>query len=264
VEAIDYRLTDVFLDPPDAEVLGHYTEKSIRLADSFWCYDPLGPGPQPSPLPALARGLVTFGSLNNLGKTNPRVLALWSDVLRAVEDSRLLLHAQPGLARRRVLEAFAQRGVDPGRLEFVAYGRRSEYLGHYARIDVGLDTFPYNGGTTSLDALWMGVPVVTLVGRTVVGRMGLSLAHNMGLEDLVASSPEQYIDIAVGLTRDLPRLARLRGELRSRLERSPLMDWARFARNFESACRSMWRSFASKGHAAPAPRDAQGAALGPE
>jgi predicted O-linked N-acetylglucosamine transferase (SPINDLY family) len=260
LEAIDYRLTDVFLDPPNADVSGCYTEASIRLPDSFWCYDPLAQRPQPNPLPALARGFVTFGSLNSLGKTNPRVLALWSELLAAIEGSRLLLHAQPGEARRRVLDAFEQRGVDSGRIEFVPYGPRSEYLAHYERIDVALDTFPYNGGTTSLDALWMGVPVVTLVGRTVVGRMGLSLAHNIGLEDLVASSPEQYVEIAVRLAGDLPQLARMRAELRGRLERSPLMDGARFARNFESACRSMWRSFASRASDASAPRGERGAA----
>jgi protein O-GlcNAc transferase len=249
LDVIDYRITDVFLDPPEIDVSGWYTEHSVRLPDSFWCYDPLTREPEVSPLPALGDGKVTFGCLNNFGKTNAGVFALWSQVLQRVPGSRLLVLAQPGEPRARVRDAFSRAGVDPERIEFVGYQPRSDYLSTYSRIDVTLDTFPYNGHTTSLDSLWMGVPVVTLVGRTVVGRAGLCFARNLGLDELVATTPERYVAIAAELARNLPRLQRLRADLRGRMRRSALMDGPRFAHSLESAFRWMWRRWC----AAPIP-----------
>lgn len=245
LEAIDYRISDPHLDPPGLDVSGLYAEKTVRLPDSFWgCYDP-GPmvrGLDVGPLPALDAGHVTFASFNSYKKTNPELFALWADVLRAVGGSRLLLLAPAGRARDGARRAFARAGIAPERVEFVEAGRpQAEYFARYHRADVCLDTLPYNGHTTTLDALWMGVPVVTLVGSTIVGRAGLCYARNLGLEELVAATPEQFVAIAAELARDLPRLARLRAELRGRMERSPLMDAGRFARNLESAFRGMWR-----------------------
>jgi len=239
IDAIDYRLTDPYLDPPgqhDEE----YSEKSIRLPDTFWCYDPLATEPAVNPLPATTAGHITFGSLNNFCKVNEGVLALWSQVLGAVPESRLLLLSNQGRHRERVLGVFKENGISPDRIEWLTPVPRRPYLEAYHRIDLCLDTFPYNGHTTSLDSFWMGVPVVTLVGQTVVGRAGLCQAMNLGLPELVARSPDHYVELAVGLATDLPRLAGLRASLRQRLQASPLMDAPRFARHVEAAYRQMW------------------------
>ncbi|MGA2441586.1 MAG: tetratricopeptide repeat protein [Tepidisphaeraceae bacterium] len=245
LDAIDYRLTDPFLDPP-GQGDSCYCEKSMRLAHSFWCYDPVVMHPADklpvAPLPAQAGGGVTFGCLNNFRKVNDRVLELWSMVLRAVPESRLILLAPPGNSRRRVVDRLGLR-----RVEFVGRQDRTGYLKTCDRIDIGLDTIPYNGHATSLDCLWMGVPVVTLIGRTVVGRAGLSQLKNLGLGELIARTPEQYVRIAAELAGDLTRLAELRGTLRARMAASPLMDAPRFARNVEAAYRQMWRNWCEQG-----------------
>ena len=237
---IDYRLTDPCLDPPgmfDA----YYSEQSLRLNDTFWCYKPLTTGLEPNLLPASGNGYVTFGSLNNFCKVNDSVLNLWSQVLKAVKDSRLLLRTPEGVARQRTLRIFANRGIASNRITFVGRQRRRDYLQTYHHIDIGLDTFPYNGHTTSLDSLWMGVPVVTLVGQTVVGRAGLSQLANLGLPELIAHGEDEFVEIAAKLACDRPRLNLLRSTLRTRLEQSPLMDAPRFARAIESAYRQMWQ-----------------------
>ena len=240
--AMDYRVTDPYLDPP-GEHDDCYSETSVRLPDTFWCYDPLTAEPRPGPLPALANGWVTFGSLNNFCKVNPAVLALWARVLTAVPESRLLLLSQPGEHRQRVLDLLEAGGVHPGRIEFAAFRPRLDYLALHRRVDLGLDTFPYNGHTTSLDAFWMGVPVVTRLGATVVGRAGWSQLCNLDLRPLAAIDDESFVAIATELARDLPRLARLRAELRPRMEASPLMDGERFTRNLEAAWRRMWEAW---------------------
>lgn len=242
--AIDYRLTDPYLDPPGNDAC--YAEQSLRLPDSFWCYAPLSDEPAVNRLPALERGTVTFGCLNNFCKVNPTVLRLWARVVRAVDGSRLLLLAAAGPYRQRTLDLLAAEGVTADRVSFAAERPHDEYLTFYHAIDLGLDTFPYNGHTTSLDSYWMGVPVVTLVGRTAVGRAGLSQLTNLGLVELAADTPEQFVRTAVGLAADRPRLAELRGSLRSRMQRSPLMDAPRFARGVEAAYRTMWRSWCAR------------------
>jgi predicted O-linked N-acetylglucosamine transferase (SPINDLY family) len=242
--AMDYRLTDPYLDPP-GEHDDWYSETSIRLRDTFWCYDPLTADPQPGPLPALANGFVTFGSLNNFCKVTPEVLALWARVLTAVPGSRLLLMAQPGSHREGVLDCLARGGVDAGRVEFAEFRPRLDYLALHRRVDLGLDTFPYNGHTTSLDAFWMGVPVVTRLGATVVGRAGWSQLCNLDLRELAADSDAGFVRIATALAGDLPRLAGLRAGLRARMEASPLMDGERFARTMEASFRQMWQRWCS-------------------
>jgi protein O-GlcNAc transferase len=237
---MDYRLTDPIIDPP-----GHYdhaySEESVRLADAFWCYDPLGSEPEISALPALGKGQTTFGCLNNFCKVNDPVLRLWAEVLRAVPGARLLLLAAEGPHRRRARDVLMREGVQPERVTFVAKRPRPRYLELYHEIDIGLDTFPYTGQTTSLDAFWLGVPVITMVGNTAVARAGRSLLWNLGLPELVAETPEQFVDVAVQLAGDHPRLAEMRTSLRDRLRRSPLMDAPRFARNVEAAYRAMWQ-----------------------
>jgi len=239
---MDYRLTDPRLDPPglfDA----FYSEKSFRLPDTFWCYDPLTDKPKVNELPALKNGFLTFGCLNNFCKLSSEVLKLWAKVLAVLPDSRLVLLAPLGAVREEVLAQLAQNGITPRRVEFTEFLPRGDYLKLFNRIDLMLDTFPYNGHTTSLDSFWMGVPVVTLVGPTVVGRAGLSQLHNLGLKELAAQTPEEFVEIAAKLAGDLPRLSELRQTLRQRMESSPLMDARRFAGNVESAYRDMWRKW---------------------
>jgi protein O-GlcNAc transferase len=236
--AIDYRFTDPYLDPPGVGD-ENYSEKSIRLPDTFWCYDPLVDVPV-NELPASKDNSVTFGCLSTFCKVNDQVIQLWSAVLNEVTGSRLLLLCPPD-ARKQTVEKFQQQGVTADRVEFVSYQRREKYLETYNRIDIVLDTLPYNGHTTSLDALWMGVPIVTLIGNTVAGRAGLSQLTNLGLTELVASDPQQYVRIARELAMDRDRLSELRRTLRQRMQKSPLMDGERFARNIEAAYRSMWK-----------------------
>jgi predicted O-linked N-acetylglucosamine transferase (SPINDLY family) len=242
--AIDYRISDPRLDPPQGTQGGDepYVERTWRLPDSFWCYDPLTREPEVGPLPVLTHGRLTFGCLNNPCKLTAATLQLWGDVMRAVPAARLLLMAREGRQRDLLRSRLAAVGVDATRLEFVPYQPRAQYLRTYREIDVGLDTLPYNGHTTSLDSLWMGVPVISRIGRTCVGRGGLSQLYQVGLPELACETDAGFTAAAVGLAQDLPRLAALRAGLRGRLERSPLMDAPRFARHLEAAYRAMWRA----------------------
>jgi predicted O-linked N-acetylglucosamine transferase (SPINDLY family) len=183
---------------------------------------------------------VTFGSLNNFAKMHEGVLARWALILEAVKDSRLLLYCPEGEARERVRGYLGTRGIAPERVAFSGYLRRRGYLSLYHQTDIGLDPFPYNGMTTTCDALWMGVPVLTLPGKTPASRACLTVLSTLGLQELAASSEEEYVRIAVGLAGNLPRLAELRAALRSRMKASPLTDAPRFARNVEAAFRSVW------------------------
>jgi predicted O-linked N-acetylglucosamine transferase (SPINDLY family) len=242
ISAIDYRITDPYLDPPGDSDLA-YSEKSLRLPDTFWCYDPLATEPVPNPLPALTAGHITFGCLNNFCKITAPTLDLWGKVMSAVASSRLILLSPPGEHRQRVLAHLAKFSVAGDRIEFREFCPRPIYLRQYHRIDLGLDSIPYNGHTTSLDSFWMGVPVVTRVGNTVVGRAGWSQLCNLGLRELAAQTDEQFIQLAVSLAADLPRLSDLRSTLREKMGQSPLMDAPRFARNMEKAYRQMWQGY---------------------
>jgi len=241
LRTIDYRLTDLYLDPPGSSD-AFYSEQSIRLPDSFWCYE-AAEEPPVNPLPARANGFITFGCLNRFCKVNAPVLSLWAATMNAVAGSRLLMLCPPGSHRQRVLDEMAANGVASDRVESVDLQSREKYLRTYHRIDVGLDTFPYNGHTTSLDSFWMGVPVVTLVGETAVSRAGWSQLSNLGLTDLAANDREQFIEIASNLARDLPRLESFRSSLRQRMRRSPLMDAKRFTRGIEAAYRVIWKTW---------------------
>jgi predicted O-linked N-acetylglucosamine transferase (SPINDLY family) len=244
ISTMDYRLTDPYLDPP-----GHhdsfYAEQSVRLAHTFWSYDPLTTVPEVSPLPALTKGHIRFGSLNNFCKINAVTLRHWAQVLRAVDRSELVMLAPTGSCRENTLSFLAQEGISPERVAFIERQPRIKYLEQYHLIDIGLDTLPYNGHVTSLDALWMGVPTVTLVGTTIAGRAGFSQLTNLGLPELIAKTPEQFQEIAIGLVKDLPRLSLLRASLRQRMRNSPLMDTQSFARDIEAAYKNMWHNWCS-------------------
>ena len=246
LDAMDYRLSDRYLDPEDGDETV-YSEKTIRLPDCYWCYQPLGAPPDVGPLPALETGHITLGCLNNFCKVSELTLALWAKVLRAMPGAQFLLHAHLGSHRDELQARMAREGIAPGRVRFVGKVSVGEYFGLYQQIDLALDTIPYGGGTTTCDALWMGVPVVSLVGKTGVGRAGLSILSNLGLPELAAHSEEEYVAIAVALGHDLDRLGALRATLRGRMERSPLMDAPRFARGVEAAYRQMWRNWCAGG-----------------
>ena len=241
LDAIDYRFTDPYLDPPDGSQDSRYAEKTIRLPETFWCYDPLSADPPVNALPALTNGSVTFGCLNNFCKANESVLHLWAQLLASLPISRLLILAPTQSAENRVRHIMSSHAVDSSRIQCTRFLPRAEYLKLYHKIDIALDTVPYNGHTTSLDALWMGVPVVTLVGTTVVGRAGLSQLSNLRLTELVAWNAKQYVQIASDLAQDLPRLSGLRAALRDRMRMCALMDGPSFARDVEAAYREMWR-----------------------
>jgi protein O-GlcNAc transferase len=242
LNTIDYRLTDPYLDPPGAAD-EPYTEKSIHLPETFWCYDPLDDQPPVNQLPALSNGYVTFGCLNQFRKVNEGVLELWMKLLHTVLHSRLLLFVPQGQVRDRLLLQFQKAGIALTRVEFLDRQSRREYLNLYHRIDLSLDTFPCNGHTTGFDSLWMGVPFVTLVGTNAMGRAGWSQLCNLDLRELAADSPQKYVAIAAELAHNLPRLAKLRAALRDRMRQSPLMDAARFTRNVESVYRDIWKKW---------------------
>jgi predicted O-linked N-acetylglucosamine transferase (SPINDLY family) len=246
VGAIDYRLTDPHLDEPNRDE-SVYFEKTVRLPRTYWC---IAAPPEAPPLPEFSvgpSGPITFGCLNSYFKVTPTALRAWAQLLREVPNSRLILHAGEGSHRERAKDLFAAEGVDRGRVRFAGFVPLEAYFRQYQRIDIALDPFPYPGGTTTLDALWMGVPTVTLAGQTAHSRGGLSILTNIGLSDLVATSPEQYVEIASKLARDLPRLSELRTTLRSRMQSSPLMGGAQFARDVEAVYRQMWQKWCEAG-----------------
>jgi protein O-GlcNAc transferase len=242
LETIDYRITNPLMDPPDPSDESHF-EKPLRLPQTYWCYQPPANTPQVNALPALATGQLTFGCLNNLAKVTAVTLSAWCAVLRGIPSSRLILHAKEGNFRQNLQDLFVREGVDPARVELIGKVSELQYFQTYHRIDIALDPFPYCGGTTTCDALWMGVPVVTLSGDTPVSRAGLSILTNVGLPQLVAKTTDEYVRIATGLAADLPQLAALRSQMRHRMGQSPLMDAPRFAQNMEEAYRNMWRGW---------------------
>lgn len=245
LSTIDYRITDGIADPAGEEV--YYSEALLHLDGCFLCYQRDPNTPDVAPLPALANGHVTFGSFNNFSKINPGVLQLWSEVLKQVPGSRLLLKC-PALTdaavQASVRTALQALGIGAERVDLLGHARtRQEHLALYARVDIALDTFPYNGTTTTCEALWMGVPVLSLVGKHHAGRVGATLLSASGLRDWLADTPESFVEIAKARAANLAELDRLRGSLRNRLADSPLCDAGDFVRRFEGAVRQAWATY---------------------
>jgi predicted O-linked N-acetylglucosamine transferase (SPINDLY family) len=240
---MDYRITDALCDPVGMTDALH-TEKLIRLPDCFSCFTPPAQSPTVGALAALHGDGIMFGSFNYFIKMNEQVIETWARILARVANSRLTLKYRSlnsESVQTVVRTAFAKHGVTRERL--VLLGNDASQLDHLARynsIDIALDPFPYNGTTTTCDALWMGVPVIALAGRTHVARVGVSQLTNIGLSEFIAADVDSYVDIAVALANDLPRLTQLRGSLRERMKISPLMDAPRFTRNLERAFHEMW------------------------
>ena len=243
ITAMDYYIADSWTLPVAEEQ--RFTETIWRLPESYLCYAPAGPDQPVSPLPAQLGAPLTFGSFNNLSKMGQPVVELWAKVLAAVPGSRLFLKTaqlRVATARQRVIDSFAAHAVGADRLILEAdIPNRIEHLEAYQRVDIALDTFPYNGVTTSAEALWMGVPVLTLVGERFLSRQGLGLLMNAGLPDWVAFNPDDYVAKAVEGAANLQNLAHLRASMRVRLQASAGFDAPRFARHFEDALWQMWR-----------------------
>ena len=278
LSAIDYRITDERSDPPGAEAF--YSEKLWRMPRCAWCYEPDEDGPLVEPLPALSAGHVTFGCLNNPVKVTDRCLQLWGRILECVPGSRLMLLSagekvaqSPSTVFRRPAESHrltstsgrtqpraavphksqpraavphgqtrSRRAGTVPHVELVRRQPRDKYLELFNQIDIALDPFPYNGETTTCDGLWMGVPHVTLAGDRCAARRTMSHLCNLGLGELVASSAEEYVQIATALAEDLPRLADLRLSLRRRMRESPMMDYRRYVVELEAAYQQMCRA----------------------
>jgi protein O-GlcNAc transferase len=243
LDAMDYRITDRYAAPEGALDSCH-SERLIRLPDSQWCFQPAEESPAVAPPPSVKSGQVTFAVFSNPAKIGAEVIELWGRLLERVAGARLLVIAN-GLASvpGDFIERFVRHGIARERLRVLGSRPFREYLAMHGQVDLMLDTFPFTGGTTTCHALWMGVPVVSLVGDTATSRGGASLLQAVGLGELVAQTPDQYIDIASGLARDAARLAALRAGMRERMRASPLMDAQRFTRNLESAYRGMWHSW---------------------
>jgi predicted O-linked N-acetylglucosamine transferase (SPINDLY family) len=239
MSAMDFRLSDPHLDPIDNDRF--YTERTIRLPRSYWCYTPPPCRDQLGEVNVRPLdGPVTFACTNNLVKVSDGTLLAWARNLQRVPDSRLLIHAQPGNYLRETIDIFERHGVDARRISFFPLRNLLDYFRIYQQVDVVLDPFPYAGGTTTCDALWMGVPVVTLAGTIAVHRGGVSLLRNVGLHDLIADSVDRYVDIAASLASSRQRLAELRATLRTRMEDSIVMNSREFMRDLETAYRQMW------------------------
>lgn len=247
LEAIDYKLTDAVLDPPDdPRTDARYTEELVRLSVGVVCFAPPEDAPGVAPAPAMRSGRITFGSLHNLAKLNAGVFDLWSSVLRAVPSSRLLLyrHTLLGATRDRIEGEFVSRGIDAGRLD-LRHGGVQDYLAVYGDIDIGLDVFPWSGGTTSCEALWMGVPVLALAGDRHSARGTASALSCIGATDLTARTAQDYVALAVRLAGDGERRAWLRANLRHMMT-TTLCDGQRFTLVLQEAYRAMWRHWCQR------------------
>lgn len=246
--AMDWRIVDAITDPVGAEAL--MTERPLRLPGCFLCYRPPAGAPPVAPPPAVDAGFLRFGSFNNLAKTSPTAVALWCEVLRRIPGSRFILRAKilsASIAESHLRARFEKEGVDPARLEIFDFlPGHSDHLSLYNRVDVALDTFPYHGTTTTCEAMWMGVPVVTLEGEVHAARVGSSLLHAVGLPELIARDRGEFVEIAARLAGDLPALAGLRAGLRERVRRSILCDQPGFTARFETALRDAWRDWCGR------------------
>ena len=251
LSAMDWRITHRDADPEDSE--HNYSEKLWRLPGTMWCYRPLPEMPEVSSAPLQRKGHITFGSFNRFSKNSPLVLETWAAILRRVDNSALLICVPEGSVREDMLAFFSERGIAASRITCFAKVSHPKFWALHGEVDIALDPFPFGGGTTTCETLWLGVPLVTCTGSEggdfaprFASRMGYAFLNNLGLPELAAESTADYIDIAVGLAGDSERLATLRRTLRPRMTAAPLTDEARFVREMEDAYRAMWQTWCAQ------------------
>lgn len=247
LSAMDYRLTDNYTEPEDGSGTGaerFYTERLLRLPDSIWCYRPNVDMPAITPLPALANGYLTFGSFNNFNKIDSECIALWAELLSNLPASRLLIATVPeGEMRERLTAQFNEHRIAANRIDFCGSLPPREFQRKLQLVDITLDPFPINGATTTCESLWLGVPVLTLVGESFLSRAGLSVLSAAQMPEFAAANPEDFIQKAISLANDIPKLANMRAHMRERLGGTALFDQTRFTRNLESIYRNIWRRY---------------------
>jgi predicted O-linked N-acetylglucosamine transferase (SPINDLY family) len=236
---MDYRITDELSDPPGTTER-FYTEKLARLPRCAYCYHPTEPEPRIEARPADQP--IVFGSVNNVAKLSPPTLRTWGRILEAIPDARLAVLATSGDVERTA-RLLTSQGLDAARLQVLPRTPAARFLELFNLFDIALDPFPYNGGVTTCDALWMGVPVITLAGSTYVSRQGVSLLTNVGLPELVANSQDDYVAVATQLAADRDRLARLRATLRETIQKSPICDYSGYTAELQSLWREAWRAY---------------------
>ena len=247
LNAMDYRITDAFANPP-GETDQYHSETLVRMPDSQWCYKPPEDYyPPVTKLAALDTNKVTLGSLHNLAKITPEVITVWAKILNASPNTQLIMVAG-GLDQRKkeIIARFTDQNVDPARLTLLKAQSFSNYLALHQKIDINLDSFPYTGGTTTCHSLWMGVPIITLSGDTVFSRGGASLLKVLKLDELIATTTDEYVDIVVRLSNNLHSLSALRTGLRTRMAESALTDAPRFTKHLEDAYSRMWQNWCSQ------------------
>jgi protein O-GlcNAc transferase len=244
---MDWFVTDRWETPDGFEPL--YSEKLLRLPDGYVCYSPPPNAPDVVALSALKNGFVTFGCFNNLAKITPRVIETWATILHRVPEARMILKTHqfsdtPTAARIR--GDFAALGIASDRIELRGSSAHRVFMGEYGDVDIVLDPFPYSGGLTTCEALWMGVPTITLPGEIFASRHSASHLSNAGLSDWVSGSVDEYVEMAVARAADLPALASLRAKLREQVRRSPLCDAPRFGRSLGAGLRYAWQAWCAE------------------
>lgn len=244
MEQIDCRLTDSLADPSSSQ--SFYVEKLVHLSDGFLCYRPPDFAPPTGPLPALRNGFVTFGSFNNNSKINPETISLWAQVLNSNGGSRLLLKSRAGDdqgVRENYYRQFEQLGIPRDRIEMHGQKPAAEYMQLYNSVDIAFDTYPYNGTTTTCDAMWMGAPVISMIGKPHASRVGLSILTQVGLEFFAASTRSEFVARASALAQNLEALIDIRFSMRPRMTESTLCNAKAFAHSVEKAYRRVWRKW---------------------
>jgi len=246
LNTMDYRITDTYADPV-GQTEQYHSETLVRLPESFSCYSAPDNAPAVNATPALHNKFVTFGTFNQIAKLSPASIKTWSHILLAVPQSRFILKTavlKEQSIKQRLLQDFHTQGIDNNRITLLPSDASSAaHLEKYHQLDIALDTFPYNGTTTTCEALWMGIPVIVMDGNTHVSRVGVSQMNNIGLPELIAKSEQDYVRIAVELASDIDRLQSLRAGMRERMLASPLMDAARLTRHLESVYRDIWQQW---------------------